>query len=166
MVGSEWQLWWKLCCFFGTWIIQFKERKRTRLDFWQLSPALFHFICSSRVSGCHWCMPKAPNLLHQWLWISRQGAALARTGLKAVDYKNSKSCQRKLSLIHISVTLFACVCVFLFLKNITALIPGTTVEVLYQDSRNIIQLIVKAYNVSFFFHYQVHFVISSFHSLS
>ncbi|KAJ6634357.1 hypothetical protein lerEdw1_014064 [Lerista edwardsae] len=31
-------------------------------------------------------------------------------------------------------------------KNITALIPGTTVEVLYQDSRNIIQLIVKAYN--------------------
>lgn len=36
-----------------------------------------------------------------------------------------------------------------FKKNLTALIPGTTVEILYQDSRNIIQLIVKAYNVSF-----------------
>lgn len=38
-----------------------------------------------------------------------------------------------------------------FKKNLTALIPGTTVEILYQDSRNIIQLIVKAYNVSFIF---------------
>ncbi|XP_067299830.1 integrin beta-5 isoform X1 [Pseudorasbora parva] len=31
-------------------------------------------------------------------------------------------------------------------KNLTALIPGTTVEILDQDSKNIIQLIVNAYN--------------------
>ncbi|XP_044294258.1 integrin beta-5 [Varanus komodoensis] len=35
---------------------------------------------------------------------------------------------------------------YVLYKNLTALIPGTTVEILYQDSRNIIQLIVKAYN--------------------
>ncbi|KAM6465444.1 integrin beta-5 [Liasis olivaceus] len=35
---------------------------------------------------------------------------------------------------------------YILYKNLTALIPGTTVEILYQDSRNIIQLIVKAYN--------------------
>lgn len=34
------------------------------------------------------------------------------------------------------------------LKNFTALIPGTTVEILDQDSKNVIQLIVAAYNVS------------------
>lgn len=33
-------------------------------------------------------------------------------------------------------------------KNFTALIPGTTVEILDQDSKNVIQLIVNAYNVS------------------
>lgn len=33
-------------------------------------------------------------------------------------------------------------------KNFTALIPGTTVEILDQDSKNVIQLIVAAYNVS------------------
>lgn len=33
-------------------------------------------------------------------------------------------------------------------KNLTALIPGTTVEILETDSKNIIQLIVTAYNVS------------------
>ncbi|XP_063144840.1 integrin beta-5 [Candoia aspera] len=35
---------------------------------------------------------------------------------------------------------------YILYKNLTALIPGTTVEILYPDSRNIIQLIVKAYN--------------------
>lgn len=35
-----------------------------------------------------------------------------------------------------------------FTKNFTALIPGTTVEILDQDSKNVIQLIVAAYNVS------------------
>ncbi|XP_053123750.1 integrin beta-5 isoform X1 [Hemicordylus capensis] len=35
---------------------------------------------------------------------------------------------------------------YVLYKNLTALIPGTTVEILHQDSRNIIQLIVKAYN--------------------
>uniref|UniRef100_A0A8C4VWR7 Integrin beta n=1 Tax=Gopherus evgoodei TaxID=1825980 RepID=A0A8C4VWR7_9SAUR len=38
---------------------------------------------------------------------------------------------------------------YILYKNFTALIPGTTVEILHQDSNNIIQLIVKAYNVSF-----------------
>lgn len=33
-------------------------------------------------------------------------------------------------------------------KNFTALIPGTTVEILHGDSKNIIQLIINAYNVS------------------
>lgn len=37
-----------------------------------------------------------------------------------------------------------------FTKNFTALIPGTTVEILDQDSKNVIQLIVAAYNVSYF----------------
>uniref|UniRef100_A0A452IL53 Integrin beta n=1 Tax=Gopherus agassizii TaxID=38772 RepID=A0A452IL53_9SAUR len=35
---------------------------------------------------------------------------------------------------------------YILYKNFTALIPGTTVEILHQDSNNIIQLIVKAYN--------------------
>lgn len=35
-----------------------------------------------------------------------------------------------------------------FPKNFTALIPGTTVEILDGDSKNIIQLIINAYNVS------------------
>lgn len=39
---------------------------------------------------------------------------------------------------------------FFFPKNFTALIPGTTVEILHKDSKNIIELIVKAYNVSAF----------------
>lgn len=40
-------------------------------------------------------------------------------------------------------------CLYLFFpKNFTKLIPGTTVEILDQDSKNIIQLIVSAYNVS------------------
>ena len=39
---------------------------------------------------------------------------------------------------------------FFFSKNFTALIPGTTVEILHKDSKNIIELIVKAYNVSAF----------------
>lgn len=38
--------------------------------------------------------------------------------------------------------------VHLLVKNFTALIPGTTVEILDQDSKNIIQLIINAYNVS------------------
>lgn len=33
-------------------------------------------------------------------------------------------------------------------KNFTALIPGTTVEILHGDSKNILQLIINAYNVS------------------
>lgn len=33
-------------------------------------------------------------------------------------------------------------------KNFTTLIPGTTVEILHGDSKNIIQLIINAYNVS------------------
>ena len=45
---------------------------------------------------------------------------------------------------------FLCIVwVFLaLLKNYTALIPGTTVEILDMDSKNLIQLIVNAYNVS------------------
>uniref|UniRef100_A0A6I8N8I1 Integrin beta n=2 Tax=Ornithorhynchus anatinus TaxID=9258 RepID=A0A6I8N8I1_ORNAN len=35
---------------------------------------------------------------------------------------------------------------YMLYKNFTALIPGTTVEILHGDSRNIIQLIVNAYN--------------------
>lgn len=38
--------------------------------------------------------------------------------------------------------------VFFSLKNFTALIPGTTVEILHGDSKNILQLIINAYNVS------------------
>lgn len=37
---------------------------------------------------------------------------------------------------------------FFFPKNFTALIPGTTVEILHGDSKNILQLIINAYNVS------------------
>lgn len=39
-------------------------------------------------------------------------------------------------------------CFFFSLKNFTALIPGTTVEILHGDSKNILQLIINAYNVS------------------
>ncbi|XP_031446521.1 integrin beta-5 [Phasianus colchicus] len=35
---------------------------------------------------------------------------------------------------------------YVLYKNFTALIPGTTVEILHKDSKNIIELIVKAYN--------------------
>uniref|UniRef100_A0A5F5PKD8 Integrin beta n=1 Tax=Equus caballus TaxID=9796 RepID=A0A5F5PKD8_HORSE len=35
---------------------------------------------------------------------------------------------------------------YMLYKNFTALIPGTTVEILYGDSKNIIQLIINAYN--------------------
>lgn len=35
---------------------------------------------------------------------------------------------------------------YVIYKNLTALIPGTTVEILDQDSKNVIQLIVNAYN--------------------
>ncbi|XP_051786270.1 integrin beta-5 [Erpetoichthys calabaricus] len=35
---------------------------------------------------------------------------------------------------------------YMIYKNLTALIPGTTVEILDQDSKNIIQLIINAYN--------------------
>ncbi|XP_029967045.1 integrin beta-5 [Salarias fasciatus] len=35
---------------------------------------------------------------------------------------------------------------YILYKNLTALIPGTTVEILDQDSKNVIQLIVNAYN--------------------
>nr|XP_033801508.1 integrin beta-5 [Geotrypetes seraphini] len=35
---------------------------------------------------------------------------------------------------------------YMLYKNFTALIPGTTVEILDQDSKNIIQLIINAYN--------------------
>uniref|UniRef100_A0A8C6PPH3 Integrin beta n=1 Tax=Nothobranchius furzeri TaxID=105023 RepID=A0A8C6PPH3_NOTFU len=37
---------------------------------------------------------------------------------------------------------------YVIYKNFTALIPGTTVEILDQDSKNVIQLIVNAYSVS------------------
>lgn len=37
-------------------------------------------------------------------------------------------------------------------KNFTALIPGTTVEILDQDSKNVIQLIIAAYSVSLWIH--------------
>lgn len=51
-----------------------------------------------------------------------------------------------LSSLHLSIFFN-----FLFFsKNFTALIPGTTVEILHKDSKNIIELIVKAYNVSAF----------------
>uniref|UniRef100_A0A8C5JSF1 Integrin beta n=1 Tax=Junco hyemalis TaxID=40217 RepID=A0A8C5JSF1_JUNHY len=35
---------------------------------------------------------------------------------------------------------------YMLYKNFTTLIPGTTVEILHKDSKNIIELIVKAYN--------------------
>ncbi|KAF3827479.1 hypothetical protein GH733_002965, partial [Mirounga leonina] len=35
---------------------------------------------------------------------------------------------------------------YMLYKNFTALIPGTTVEILHGDSKNIIQLIINAYN--------------------
>ncbi|NXY33974.1 ITB5 protein, partial [Pomatorhinus ruficollis] len=35
---------------------------------------------------------------------------------------------------------------YILYKNFTTLIPGTTVEILHKDSKNIIELIVKAYN--------------------
>ncbi|KAM5281280.1 integrin beta-5 isoform 2-T2 [Ctenodactylus gundi] len=38
---------------------------------------------------------------------------------------------------------------YMLYKNFTALIPGTTVEILDGDSKNIIQLIINAYNASF-----------------
>uniref|UniRef100_A0A8D0AE83 Integrin beta n=1 Tax=Sander lucioperca TaxID=283035 RepID=A0A8D0AE83_SANLU len=38
---------------------------------------------------------------------------------------------------------------YVIYKDFTALIPGTTVEILDQDSKNVIQLIIAAYNVSF-----------------
>uniref|UniRef100_A0A3P8T294 Integrin beta n=1 Tax=Amphiprion percula TaxID=161767 RepID=A0A3P8T294_AMPPE len=38
---------------------------------------------------------------------------------------------------------------YVIYKDFTALIPGTTVEILDQDSKNVIQLIITAYNVSF-----------------
>ncbi|KAG7235660.1 hypothetical protein INR49_002357 [Caranx melampygus] len=38
--------------------------------------------------------------------------------------------------------------IFLIFANFTALIPGTTVEILDQDSKNVIQLIINAYNLT------------------
>lgn len=52
-----------------------------------------------------------------------------------------------LSSLHLSIFFHF---LFFFPKNFTALIPGTTVEILHKDSKNIIELIVKAYNVSAF----------------
>lgn len=49
------------------------------------------------------------------------------------------------------ISAFSFIFFFIFFpKNFTALIPGTTVEILHKDSKNIIELIVKAYNVSAF----------------
>lgn len=53
-----------------------------------------------------------------------------------------------LSSLHRNILIF--LLFFFFFKNFTTLIPGTTVEILHKDSKNIIELIVKAYNVSAF----------------
>lgn len=54
-----------------------------------------------------------------------------------------------LSSLHFNILIFL-LFLFFFFKNFTTLIPGTTVEILHKDSKNIIELIVKAYNVSAF----------------
>lgn len=51
--------------------------------------------------------------------------------------------------LYLSNKLVFTVCVlYSFSKNFTLLIPGTSVEILDQDSKNVLQLIISAYNVS------------------
>ncbi|XP_039179690.1 integrin beta-5 isoform X2 [Crotalus tigris] len=68
------------------------------------------------------------------------------TASNQLDYPSLALLGEKLAENNIHVIFAVTKNHYMLYKNLTALIPGTTVEILYQDSRNIIQLIVKAYN--------------------
>ncbi|XP_026563731.1 integrin beta-5 [Pseudonaja textilis] len=68
------------------------------------------------------------------------------TASNQLDYPSLALLGEKLAENNIHVIFAVTKTHYMLYKNLTALIPGTTVEILYQDSRNIIQLIVKAYN--------------------
>ncbi|XP_070813178.1 integrin beta-5 [Pituophis catenifer annectens] len=68
------------------------------------------------------------------------------TASNQLDYPSLALLGEKLAENNIHVIFAVTKNHYMLYKNLTALIPGTTVEILYQDSRNIIQLIIKAYN--------------------
>ncbi|CAH2304987.1 integrin beta-5 [Pelobates cultripes] len=63
-----------------------------------------------------------------------------------LDYPSLALLGEKLSENNIHLIFAVTKTHYILYKNFTALIPGTTVEILDQDSQNIIQLIINAYN--------------------
>uniref|UniRef100_F6PPW0 Integrin beta n=1 Tax=Monodelphis domestica TaxID=13616 RepID=F6PPW0_MONDO len=68
------------------------------------------------------------------------------TASKQMDYPSLALLGEKLAENNIHLIFAVTKNHYMLYKNFTALIPGTTVEILHADSRNIIQLIVNAYN--------------------
>ncbi|XP_036601166.1 integrin beta-5 [Trichosurus vulpecula] len=68
------------------------------------------------------------------------------TASKQMDYPSLALLGEKLAENNIHLMFAVTKNHYMLYKNFTALIPGTTVEILHADSRNIIQLIVNAYN--------------------
>ncbi|XP_034985223.2 integrin beta-5 isoform X1 [Zootoca vivipara] len=68
------------------------------------------------------------------------------TASNQLDYPSLALLAEKLAENNIHLIFAVTKSHYVLYKNLTALIPGTTVEILNQDSTNIIQLIVKAYN--------------------
>ncbi|XP_036815126.1 integrin beta-5 isoform X1 [Oncorhynchus mykiss] len=68
------------------------------------------------------------------------------SGSTNMDYPSLALLGEKLAANNIYLIFAVTKRLYVIYKNFTALIPGTTVEILDQDSKNIIQLIVNAYN--------------------
>ncbi|XP_014029090.1 integrin beta-5 isoform X2 [Salmo salar] len=68
------------------------------------------------------------------------------SGSTKMDYPSLALLGEKLAENNIYLIFAVTKRLYVIYKNFTALIPGTTVEILDQDSKNIIQLIVNAYN--------------------
>ncbi|XP_041119483.1 integrin beta-5-like [Polyodon spathula] len=68
------------------------------------------------------------------------------SGSTKMDYPSLALLGEKLAENNIYLIFAVTKRLYVIYKNFTALIPGTTVEILDQDSKNIIQLIINAYN--------------------
>ncbi|XP_041118182.1 integrin beta-5-like [Polyodon spathula] len=68
------------------------------------------------------------------------------SGSAKMDYPSLALLGEKLAENNIYLIFAVTKRLYVIYKNFTALIPGTTVEILDQDSKNIIQLIINAYN--------------------
>ncbi|XP_058889879.1 integrin beta-5-like isoform X2 [Acipenser ruthenus] len=68
------------------------------------------------------------------------------SGSTKMDYPSLALLGEKLAENNIHLIFAVTKRLYVIYKNFTALIPGTTVEILDQDSKNIIQLIINAYN--------------------